>query len=205
MSCDACTNRSESGNWCGPGGLPALGERRLRSSGRIWSVLPDVLGQHKDRFASRRVLVVGSGMSAATALAALSQLAVESPGTHVVYVTRASGRPFTVIEGDVLPQRSALSALGNSAASGDIACKHSLKTFVSTLQPDFPHFWAGITHIGGGSINSLQLSEHRLIRVEIAILDENGAPALRVETVDEVISCCGYRPDTSVFEELQVG
>jgi hypothetical protein len=69
-------------------------------------------------------------MSAATALAALSQLAVESPGTHVVYVTRASGRPFTVIEGDVLPQRSALSALGNRAASGDIACEHSLTTFV---------------------------------------------------------------------------
>jgi hypothetical protein len=57
-----------------------------------------------------------------TALASLSQLAGDSPGTNILYVTRASGRPFSILEGDVLPQRSALSALGNSAASGDIAC-----------------------------------------------------------------------------------
>jgi hypothetical protein len=81
-----------------------------------------VLGLHKEKFSERRTLVVGSGMSAATALASLSQLAVDSPGTSVLYVTRASGRPFATIEGDVLPQRSALSVLGNSAASGHIAC-----------------------------------------------------------------------------------
>ncbi len=82
-----------------------------------------MLGLHKEKFAGRRTLVVGSGMSAATALASLSQLAGDAPGTNILYVTRASGLPFSIIEGDVLPQRSALSALGNRAASGDIACK----------------------------------------------------------------------------------
>lgn len=110
------------GNWFGPGGIPALGERRLRSAGRIWNILPDVLGEHRDHFAGRRTLVVGSGMSAATALASLSQLAAESPGTSVVYVTRSSGQPFVAVENDVLPQRSALIALGNSATTGHIQC-----------------------------------------------------------------------------------
>jgi hypothetical protein len=64
---------------------------------------------------------------------------------------------------------------------------------------------AGITHIGGGSIMSFQALEDRRFLVEIAILDEDGAPASRLETVHEVVTCCGYRPDMSISEELQVG
>ena len=64
---------------------------------------------------------------------------------------------------------------------------------------------AGITHIGGGSVLSLRLSEEGVFRVEIAVLDESGAAVLRVETVHEVVTCCGYRPDMSISEELQVG
>jgi hypothetical protein len=112
--------RCDLGNWCGPGGLPALGERHLRTSGRIWSILPDVLGEHREAFSGRRTLVVGSGMSAATALASLAALEAFSPGTHAVHVTRSHGRPFTPVEGDLLPQRKALVALGNKAAAGDI-------------------------------------------------------------------------------------
>ena len=65
-------------------------------------------------------------------------------------------------------------------------------------------YCAGITHIGGGSVLSLRLSEEGVFRVEIAVLDESGAAVLRVETVHEVVTCCGYRPDMSISEELQV-
>lgn len=189
------------GNWCGAGGVPALGERHLRSSALIWSILPDVLGHHRHRFAARRTLVVGAGMSAATALASLLQLAAASPDTRIVHATRAARSPFKVIDGDVLPQRRMLCELGNSAASGHIPC-----TPPSVALPlDVPHApsRAGVTHIGGSCITRLQLCEG-VLHADISVADESGALTLRTEQFDEVISCCGYRPDTSICDELQV-
>ena len=140
-------------------------------------------------------------MSAATALASLSQLAATSPGTQIVYVTRASGRPFAAVEGDVLPQRSALCALGNSAASGGIACNSCAHAFARAQTQT--HSRTGITHIGGSSIMSLLQLPGGLIRVELTVSDEKGSSAVRVEDVHEVITCTGFRPDMSILEELQ--
>ena len=65
---------------------------------------------------------------------------------------------------------------------------------------------AGITHIGGSSVMSLQPSPDGLIRVELAVsaADSGGKDCVRMEDVHEVITCCGYRPDMSIVEELQV-
>ena len=53
---------------------------------------------------------------------------------------------------------------------------------------------------------SLQASPDGLIRVELAVsaADSGGKDCVRMEDVHEVITCCGYRPDMSIVEELQV-
>ena len=65
----------------------ALGLRRFIRYG-----IPDVLGTERERYAGRRVLVVGSGHSALNALLDLATLAEQAPDTRVVWVIR---RPDT--------------------------------------------------------------------------------------------------------------
>lgn len=175
-----CTGsyRGDFANWAGMGGLPALGERGLRASGHIWSTIPDVLGVDRACFAKRRTLLVGAGMSAATTLRNLGELAEQEGGTQVLWVTRRDGRPFKVIEDDVLPQRKALCELGNRASEGRLPC---------------------VEYVGGGAVKALELSENGNLRVTIQTTS-----GTRTEVVDAFVGCCGYRPDMSLYSELQV-
>lgn len=82
-----------SGTWSHPNplgadGIPALGEAALAA--RIDYGMPDVLGAARERFAGRKVLVVGAGHSAAGTLLALAQLAQDHPATSIVWATRGS-------------------------------------------------------------------------------------------------------------------
>jgi len=165
-------------NWAGAGGMPAPGERPLRVSGRLWSTIPDVLGPDRIRFAGKRTLLVGTGMSAATVLRNLKELSAQVEGTQVLWVTRREQDPFTVIEGDVLPQRKELCEMGNSASRGEVPC---------------------IQHVGGAVVKAVEKAEDNALRVRLETLQGE-----RVEVIDEFVSCCGYRPDTSLYSELQV-
>ncbi|XVV13432.1 FAD-dependent oxidoreductase [Actinoplanes sp. CA-131856] len=98
-----------SGTWNSPNvlgasGLPAHGE--AGASAWVESALPDVLGRDRDRFAGRRVLVVGAGHSAANTLLNLAEL----PGTTVTWAIRAAAPARTYGGGaaDALPARGAL-------------------------------------------------------------------------------------------------
>ncbi|MGH7138281.1 MAG: hypothetical protein ACREHD_21235, partial [Pirellulales bacterium] len=97
-------------NWAGASGIPAPGE--LAAGGAIEYGLPDVLGRDRERYAGKKVLVVGAGYSAATSIVALAELARQTPGTEVVWITRrgpsAKDRPITVIEHDRLAERDRL-------------------------------------------------------------------------------------------------
>jgi thioredoxin reductase len=106
-----------SGTWVSPnpagaGGLPAIGERGAAASGRIRYGMPDVLGAERARYAGRRVLVLGSGHSAAGTLLDLAELAVREPGTQVTWASRHQDldRVFGGGAADQLPQRGALGA-----------------------------------------------------------------------------------------------
>jgi cation diffusion facilitator CzcD-associated flavoprotein CzcO len=78
-------------NPLGANGINAIGEAAYAA--RIAYGMPDVLGTDRHRYAGRRVLVVGSGHSAAGTLLALAQLADEVPGTSMVWAVR--GRRWT--------------------------------------------------------------------------------------------------------------
>jgi len=165
-------------NWAGAGGVPAVGERSLRASGRLHTIIPHVLGAQRERFAKRRTLVVGTGMSAATTIKNLSELASKEEGTSILWTTRRSGDPFTVIEDDVLPQRKALCEMGNSAARSELP---------------------GVEYIAGAVVTAIERTPDDRLRVTL----ETPEGEHKAE-VDEFVGNCGFRPDMSLYQELQV-
>src|SRR5712692_9967163 len=76
----------ETPNPLGAYGIPARGERALRD--RIFYGIPDVLEAQRERYAGRRVLVVGSGHSAFNALLELATLAQEDPSIRLLWAIR---------------------------------------------------------------------------------------------------------------------
>jgi thioredoxin reductase len=104
-----------SGTWTRPnpigaGGVHAAGERR--HADRIVYGIPDVLGGARERYAGRRVLVVGAGHSAFNAILDLVALRDSEPATEIVWAIRgtAPDRSYGGGVDDQLPARGALGA-----------------------------------------------------------------------------------------------
>ena len=98
-----------SGTWHQPNplgstGYWAEGERELAD--RIHYGIPDVAGAHRNRYAGRRVAVVGSGHSAFHVLLDLARLSEE--GTEVTWLLRAGGPAFGGEGADALTERGRL-------------------------------------------------------------------------------------------------
>lgn len=168
-------------NWLGASGVPAVGERAHR--GTIEYGLPDVLGEARSHYADRRVLVVGSGFSAATTVVHLAQLAADHPQTRITWLSRhddAARRevPLPRIPHDRLPQRDALAAAANGLAQ-------------QTAGP--VTFWPGtvveqIARDGATGEFAVQLS------------GRHAGPIV----VDRIIAQVGYRPNRELYAELQI-
>ncbi|MGK9234556.1 NAD(P)-binding domain-containing protein [Inquilinus limosus] len=169
-----------SGTWSSPnpagaGGLPAVGERAAAS--RIRYGMPDVLGRERDRYAGRRILVLGSGHSATGTLLDLADLAREAPGTSIVWAFRNTDRAklFGGGEADQLPRRGALGlrlrALAEAGAYEIVA----------------PFAVDAIEAAGNG------------LRV---LGDQDGA--VRGIEADEMVVATGLRPDLSILAELRL-
>jgi hypothetical protein len=170
------------GNWTQPNplganGLPALGERALAE--RIAYGMPDILGRERSRYAGKRVLVAGAGHSAAGNLLGLAQLALEVPGTTLVWTIRGSNfkQVFGGGDNDGLPARGALGArLKGLAESGRLEIHPSFRTRA--------------LHERSGRI----------------VVEGTGADgrAARIADIDEIIVAAGGRPDLSLTSELRV-
>ena len=172
-------------NWLGHGGMPAVGELAWRD--RIENRLPDILGADRERYAGRHTLLIGGGLSAATNLVALAQLARDAMETEVTWVTRregsaGSGGPIAAIANDPLPTRAELVWRAN-ALTGDPAA--GLTWWPATVVERI----SGRTAAEGRSAFEVELSGRHA-----------GTFAF-----DEIIANVGYRPDESLYEELQVG
>ena len=169
-----------SGTWSRPNplgaaGLPALGE--LEASSRISRALPDVLGADLSLFASRRVIVVGAGHSAATTLLALVDLQREAPATEVVWLLRSPGAPRAFGGGDLdaLPARG---KLGTDLRSQISAGRVELVT-------NFP------------------VSEVGLIDERVEVVGSSGEWEQRLKA-DIIVRATGFRPDLSIVGELRL-
>jgi len=165
-------------NWAGDGGIPARSELYLAPQ---LSYFPDdVMGLARERYAGKRVLVVGGGTSAATTVASLARLANEAPGTHVTWAMR---RPLDEllppIADDPLSERHALYAHARALASGENGA---------------------VSAIGGARIEGFEFNSatHRY-RVTLMVGDH-----ARVEEVERIVVNTGFGPDDSLYRELQV-
>lgn len=161
--------------WVGRGGIPAPGERDLEGAHAIEHHLPDILGSGRERFVGKRVLVVGAGYSAATAIAGLARLHSEDPKTRIHWaVRRAEGPPIRVVPHDPLPDRARLVVEAQAAVREGGP--------VTLYQPA----WVERVHRTRDGLFEIVLSQ--------------GARLL----VDEVLAMVGYLPDFTSLEALQL-
>lgn len=169
-----------SGTWntpnpLGANGTPALGEQRL--SRHIAYGIPDVLIADRDRYAGKRVLVVGSGHSAFNVLIDLVNLAAEVPATSIAWAIRKPAANLGNLFGgginDALPARGELGArVQELVASGRLQFEPGLQITRLDATPD------GIVTHG---------------------IDRALAP------VDEIIATTGFRPNLAPLSELRLG
>jgi thioredoxin reductase len=177
-----------SGTWTQPNplganGLPALGERAATAHGHVVTGLPDILGADAERFAGRRVLVVGAGHSAATSLLALAELRRHAADTQIVWAVRsATPRPLVgkaSAQADELPARGQLAAdLHALVEGGQVELVRGFR--IRQLHPDPGDGTAGVTVLGQGPAGPRQLQ------------------------VDLVINATGFRPDHTIATELRL-
>ncbi len=172
-------------NWAGQGGIPAIGEQASRP--RIETGMPDVLNQQRADYAGRRILVVGSGYSAATNVVALCELGKEEPKTSVTWITRRDAAdaenhepdgPIRRIPEDRLAERDALAVAANHCVTDDNSpARHLDGTMLERVDYDT-----------GSSQFSVQLVGRHAGE----------------EVFDRIITNVGYQPDGSIYSELQV-
>ena len=167
-----CSGTFGNPDWMGDGNIPAVGELGLR--GRIAYTLQDIAGEASRHYRGKRILLVGAGLSAATALDALLRL----PGTHVLWVSRQDRQvPYTMIPDDPLPQRARLCRLGNDVAAGS----------------------GSRVELSRGTAVEAVVERDRGFEVTLRSRDR-----LRTAAVDRILAHVGFSPDNSIYRELQV-
>jgi thioredoxin reductase len=162
-------------NGLGPGGLPAAGQETL--DGMLDRHIPDLRGIARARYAGRRVLLLGSGHSAATALLEFEALAGQGAEAEVHWVHRDRQPCFRELSPDPLPARSELARHANAAARSATWLRRHPGAEVVGFFPE-----------ANGAVS--------------ALVSENGS-ACRL-TVDRVLALVGYRPDLEMTRELRV-
>ncbi len=159
-------------NPLGASGLPAVGEAAVRD--RVFYGIPDVLGAQRNRYAGRRVLVVGSGHSALNTLVDLATLAGQAPGTAITWVIRRQqpGNLFGGGTADRLPARGQLGLRARQL-------------------------------VDGGAVRLVSARVAALVRTPEGIVAETEAGS-RLGPVDEIVAATGFRPDLSLLREVRL-
>ncbi len=161
-------------NPIGASGWPVPGEKALTD--RIAYGVPDILGRDRNRYAGRRVLVIGNGHSAFNALLDLGRLADDAPGTSTVWAVRRPAQRLTGLFGggasDQLSERGALGLrVQEMVARGQLELVSGFRARRIDDGPD------GIRVVGDDTV---------------------------LPPVDEVIVATGFRPDPSPLSELRI-
>lgn len=169
-----------SGTWfqpnpIGSGGLPAQGEPEAQ--GAIEYGIPDIKGAAKERYAGKRVLVVGSGHSAMNALLDLLKLADSDAAVSIHWALRRETLDQVYGGGgeDALPARGALGARVRQAVADGRLEVITPWRIESVLKSD----------------DGLLVSGRR--RGETHAL-----------SVDEIIAATGFRPDLDMLREVRL-
>ncbi len=170
-----------SGTWghpnpAGASGLPALGEHKAAHLTRYG--MPDVLGGERWRYAGRRVLVVGTGHSAIGTVIDLCQLALDAPGTEVLWASRTGNltRAYGGGTADQLPERGALG--------------EHLRDLVTEGR---------VTVLAPFAVDAVRPApDGRLVVVGVTDQDD------QTVTVDQLVVATGLRPNLGILQELRL-
>lgn len=168
-----------SGTWekpnpIGRSGLSALGEDQARGRGFITSPLPDPLGADAERFAGKKVLVLGAGHSAANALILLGRLKQQFPETQILWGLRGQANPVRLYGGGSADELPARGQLGTSL-------RRQVETGQVTL----------LEHVSVRELRSVE-------RLQVLLADE------RELEVDFVVPATGFRPELGMLSELRL-
>ena len=161
-------------NPAGAGGIPAMGE--AAASSRISYGMPDVAGAARQRYAGRRVAVLGGGHSAIGTLIALAELQRREPATTIAWLYR----------GQVLAKAFGGGAADQLAARGELGMR--IAQLVQTGQ---------VAVETGFRLTRIELQGDALA------LSETGS-AKRSIVADELVVATGFRPDLGLLRELRV-
>ncbi|MBI4364720.1 MAG: hypothetical protein HY568_04750 [Candidatus Latescibacteria bacterium] len=184
-------------NATGPGGLPALGEESLGSL--LEQHLPAITREARARYAGRRILLIGDGRSAANALADIDALVREGEDaarTRVEWIHRDRGGPWLApVPAEELERLPSLRDLDSRA---------------NRIAREAP--W--LNRRPGAEVASYRLLPSGEVEVTLAARGTAGDRAAAPRegaaregdrlVVDRVLALVGYRPDLSLFRELQV-
>ena len=167
-----------SGTYTSPNPLTAAGLVPAADLGdRVVHALPDVLGADRDRFAGKRVLVVGAGHSAANTLIKLASLAKTAPSTDVLWAVRNAGT----------------ARLGADAADG-LAARGQLGSTVH-----------GLVESGQvQQIASYEIDDVRADGDQVTVTGRRAGEPFAV-TVDVIVNATGFRPDLDMLREIRLG
>jgi len=162
----------------GKGGLPAPGENACKD--RIAYCVEDIPGADRKKFADRTVMVVGAGVSAATAVTQLAELAKEHEATWVVWLSRRNSTlPVRRIPQDPLKGRDSI-----AAAANHIACR-----------PE-----GNLEFHSGAWIDRLEpQGNDKPVKVFATIGGKE-----QMWEVDRILSLCGYQPSRLLNRELRM-
>jgi thioredoxin reductase len=173
-----CTGTYGQHRWVGDGGIPAIGEAAVEQ--QIAYGVEDVLGDRKNHYAGRTVMVIGGGYSAATTVCNLATLAQDNMDTWIVWLARATGtQPIRRVPSDPLRERDRLAVKANTYATraeGNV---------------EF-HARAVVQQIDSKG-------QDKGFKVEARVGGETQS-----WDVDRIIANVGYIPDTGLYRELQV-
>ena len=177
-----CTGSQHTPNWLGHGGIPAPGERPLADHGNGKLVRTITSFLEVNNWENQRVLLVGAGHSAQTAAVTLAETSAT-----VHWVLRSSGDTITSIEGDPLPERSALQERSRALLEGaNAAFTIHRNTTVDSIQENAEN----------GALT---------IRLRSAATPGSTPAAEPSEcVVDRIVALVGSMGDQQLYRELQV-
>jgi thioredoxin reductase len=166
-------------NWAGTAGMPAPGERQLGN--RIVHHLRDFDGSEFQRWAGKRILLIGHGHSAAHAVITLTNLMKREPSTQVIWTVRTDRtKPVVEIPDDPLPERAAITDAANALAQNPPS---SLRIFRRATVEAFA--------------TPPESQPAKPITVKLKVWRN-----FEEVEVDEVIALTGYRPNLAMLREL---
>ena len=173
-----CTGTYGQHRWLGEGGIPALGEAAAEPN--IAYGLEDVLGDKKNQYANKTILVVGGGYSAAATICSLAQLGLEATSTWVIWIARTPGsQPLKRLPQDPLRERDRLAAQANNFATrSDGNVEFHAETTVEAVEVLGPDKGFKVTCRSAGKP--------------------------RTWDVERIIANVGYTPERNIYRELQV-